>query len=129
MSDDDYEPQHSAEPSRKLNLMFGNAMYDRLKFLAQVLLPAVGTLYFTLSTIWGLPAADQVVGSIMAFDAFLGAVLLLSSTKYKAETEGKLVGFIDFQDTVDGKRAVLNFPGDPLDIVNHDKVTFKVRTN
>lgn len=128
MSDNDYEPQHAALESRKMNTTFSNGVYDALKFIAQVVLPAVGTLYFALSQIWGLPAAEQVVGTIIAVDAFLGVILGFSSVSYKQETQGKLIGFVDVHNTEEGKQVVLNFPGNPMDIVNHDKVTFKVRT-
>ena len=60
-----------------------NSMYDKLKWIAQILLPAIGTLYFALAQIWGLPYAEQIVGTITALDAFLGAVLGISSRTYK----------------------------------------------
>ena len=52
-----------------------NKIYDILKFIAQIVLPALGTLYFALAAIWGFPYGEQVVGTITAVDAFLGAVL------------------------------------------------------
>ena len=64
-----------------------NKTYDILKFIAQVVLPAVGTLYFALASIWGLPFGEQVVGTITAVDTFLGSVLMISSAKYKKEGE------------------------------------------
>ena len=59
--------------------------YDFLKWVAQYLLPALGTLYFALSTIWGLPYGEQVVGTVTALDAFLGVILGLSSVKYAGD--------------------------------------------
>lgn len=59
-----------------------NKAYDVLKYIAQIVLPAVGTLYFALASIWGLGYGEQVVGTITAVDTFLGAVLMLSSNKY-----------------------------------------------
>lgn len=59
-----------------------NKTYDVLKFVAQILLPALGTLYFALASIWNLPYGEQVVGTITAVDAFLGAVLGISTKKY-----------------------------------------------
>lgn len=56
--------------------------YDLLKWVAQILLPAAGTLYFALSKIWGLPFATEVVGTITAIDAFLGAILGISTAQY-----------------------------------------------
>jgi hypothetical protein len=59
-----------------------NKAYDILKWIAQIVLPAAGTLYFALSQIWGLPYGEQVVGTITAVDAFLGAILGVSSMNY-----------------------------------------------
>lgn len=61
--------------------------YDILKFIAQILLPALGTLYFALAKIWGFPYAAEIVGSISAVDAFLGAVLGISSASYYKSAE------------------------------------------
>ena len=59
-----------------------NKAYDILKYIAQIVLPALGTLYFALSGIWGLPYGEQIVGTVTAVDAFLGALLHLSSNDY-----------------------------------------------
>ncbi len=59
-----------------------NKVYDVLKFIAQIGLPAVGTLYSALSGIWGFPYGEQIVGTIVAVDTFLGALLGLSSMQY-----------------------------------------------
>lgn len=59
-----------------------NKTYDILKFIAQILLPAIGTLYFALASIWNLPYGEQIVGTITAIDAFLGAILGISTKKY-----------------------------------------------
>lgn len=59
-----------------------NKTYDVLKYIAQIVLPALGTLYFALSRIWGLPCGEQVVGTIAAVDTFLGALLKISSDGY-----------------------------------------------
>lgn len=59
-----------------------NKVYDVLKQIALVWLPALGTLYFTLGGIWGFPCVEEIVGTITAVDAFLGAVLKISSINY-----------------------------------------------
>lgn len=59
-----------------------NKVFDCLKFIAQIVLPALGTLYFALASIWGLPYGEQIVGTITAVDAFLGAILGVSTAKY-----------------------------------------------
>ena len=64
-----------------------NKTYDRLKFIAQVVLPAAGTLYAALAGIWGLPYAEQIVGTIVAVDTFLGVVLKISTYQYNKSLE------------------------------------------
>lgn len=63
-------------------MKLNDKVYDILKWIAQYLLPAIGTLYFALAGIWGLPYGEQIVGSITAIDTFLGVILGLSSMKY-----------------------------------------------
>ena len=64
-------------------MKLSNRAYDVLKWIAMYLLPAIGTLYFAVSSIWGLPYGEQIVGTITAVDTFLGALLGISSTQYK----------------------------------------------
>lgn len=64
-----------------------NSLYDVLKFVAQIVLPAVATLYFALASIWELPYGEQIVGTITAIDAFLGAILGISSVNYNKREE------------------------------------------
>ena len=59
-----------------------NKVYDILKYVAQIVLPALGTLYFALATIWGFPYGEQIVGTITAVDAFLGALLGIATSQY-----------------------------------------------
>lgn len=66
-----------------------NKMYDILKYIAQIVLPAIGTLYFALASIWGFPYAEQIVGTITAVDTFLGVLLKISTDNYnKAKNQG-----------------------------------------
>ncbi len=60
-----------------------NKLYDVLKWLTMYLLPALGTLYFALASIWGFPFGEQVVGTISAIETFLGVILGISNIKYK----------------------------------------------
>lgn len=64
-----------------------NKVYDVLKWIAAVVLPAIATLYFALAGIWGFPYGEEIVGTITAVDTFLGVVLGISSAKYKKKTE------------------------------------------
>lgn len=66
-------------------MKMSNKVYDVLKYVTQIGLPAVGTLYFALSGIWGFPYAEQVVGTITAIVTFLGVLLGISNANYKKE--------------------------------------------
>ncbi|MBF1022356.1 MAG: phage holin [Lachnospiraceae bacterium] len=66
-------------------MMFKNSTYDVLKFVAQIVLPAVGALYFALAGIWSFPYGEEVVGTITALDAFLGTILGISTLNYHKE--------------------------------------------
>lgn len=66
-----------------------NKTYDILKWVAQILLPALATLYFALAGIWGFPFGEQVVGTITAIDTFLGVVLNVSTNKYNLDNNAK----------------------------------------
>lgn len=62
-----------------------NKAYDVLKWIALILLPALGALYFALAKIWQLPYSEEIVGTITAIDAFLGALLGISTKNYQGE--------------------------------------------
>lgn len=69
--------------------MMNNKVYDVLKFIAQIVLPAVSTFYLTLAEIWGLPLGKEVSATIMAIDTLLGAVLMISSNIHNKQVGGK----------------------------------------
>ena len=63
-------------------MVFSNAVYDKLKWIALILLPAMATLYVAVAKYWNLPYPEAISGTIMAIDAFLGAILQISSKNY-----------------------------------------------
>lgn len=68
-------------------MKMSNETYDLLKKIALLWLPALATLWITLSKIWGLPYGAEIGGTITALDTFLGACLGISSARYYAEEE------------------------------------------
>lgn len=66
-------------------ILFSNNAYDILKWIAQILLPALGALYFGLAQIWGLPYGEQIVGTITVVDTFLGVILGISTSNYNKQ--------------------------------------------
>lgn len=104
--------------------MITGKLYNWLKFLALVAFPAAGTLYFVLAGIWELPSAEQVVGTIVAVDTFLGVILQISSSNYNSSTAQ---GTLGIHETPDGKTFQLELDGDPeYELEGKDRVVFKV---
>lgn len=68
-----------------MNIKLTNKAYDIYKLIAQILLPALATLYFALSEIWGLPYPEKIIGTISAINVFLGTILKISSDNYYKE--------------------------------------------
>lgn len=81
-------PESGTERSNKMKI--SNKLYDILKWLVIIVLPALATLYAALAAVWAWPDPDQVVTTITAVDTFLGAVLCISSATYNKE--GKING-------------------------------------
>lgn len=70
-----------------MNLILPEKVYLVLKWVATLLLPAIGTLYFALAGIWGFPYGEQIVGTITAIDTFLGVILGISTNAYNKKAE------------------------------------------
>lgn len=110
-------------------MKLSNQTYDTLKWVAQLLLPGLATLYFALSSIWGLPYGEQIVGTITAIDAFLGLLLGLSASAYKASGAG-VNGTLQI-DPNDPTKAIyrLQLNEDLSNLANKTSITLKVDPN
>ena len=62
--------------------MFPNKMYDVLKWLCVLCLPALATAIRVIFAIWNIPYGEQISATIVALNAFLGACLGVSTIKY-----------------------------------------------
>lgn len=111
--------------SNKQDHMLGNRTYDVLKFIAQILLPALGTLYAAVSGYWGWSNAEEVVGTIMAVDLFLGTLLGFSTISYN-RSDSKYDGAFEIVDMGDKKQMTLNFEQNPEALEQKDSVLLKV---
>ena len=65
--------------------MMSDKLFDVLKWIAQLFLPALGALYFALAQIWGFPYGEEIVGTLTAVDAFLGVILGISTVQYNKQ--------------------------------------------
>lgn len=99
--------------------------YDLIKAFVQLWLPAIGTLYFTLAQIWGLPGAEQVLGTIVAISTFFGVTLKISSKNYENSGAGQdgTVVVTTAADGVNDFRLILDTS--PEDLASKDTLVFK----
>jgi hypothetical protein len=107
-------------------MIFSNKVYNALKQVAQVWLPATGTLYFALAQIWGLPAAEEISGTVLAVDTFLGVVLGLSTKAYNNSPE-KFDGTFELvPDPENGVSSLRLKNVDQMALMTKNEVVFRV---
>lgn len=132
-----YEPEHRAgdEPDEepvvgdappRAHTLFSNKVYDVLKFVALVLLPALGTLYFTVAAITGLPYGEEVVGVIVAVDTFLGVLLGVTTAQYK-NNDDRFDGEVHVQRVPGTDESAVGFAVDSSAVVGKDEIVLKVK--
>lgn len=101
-----------------------NQLYNVLRDIAQVYLPAAGTLYVALAAIWGLPAAEQISGTVLAVDTALGAILKISSASYN-KSDARFDGTLVVEDHEEGSTLRMQSVN-PVALTTQNEVTFKV---
>jgi hypothetical protein len=108
------------------NPLLNDKWYTILEWVARVLLPAVATLYTAVGALWGWPNVTQVVGTIVAADAFLGVFLGFAQRSYDSSA-AKFDGNIIVMGTPDGgKTFSLELDTNPDDMAEKSQITFKV---
>ena len=68
-------------------MKLSNKVYNVLKWLTMIVLPALATLYFAMAGIWGFPYGERIVGTITALVTFFGVVLGVSTAQYNKNTK------------------------------------------
>ena len=68
-------------------MKLSNKVYDILKWVALVVMDAVGLFYQTMANIWGFGYGDEVLSTCAAISLLLGALLGVSSSRYKEENK------------------------------------------
>jgi len=105
-------------------MVLNNNLYDKLKWVAQYLLPGLATFWLAIAKIWGLPYGTEIGATISAVDVFLGVILGISHQNY--DGDGTLV--IDANDPdKDLYNLELNIPVEELS--EKKTIMFKVRSN
>ena len=107
-------------------MIFSNKVYNVLKYITQIVLPAAGMLYFGLSEIWGFPHGEEVVGTLTIIITFLGTALGISTYQYNKNdirSDGAIV--IEQGDDVSGD-AYVQFDKELSDIRGKNEIVLKV---
>lgn len=68
--------------------MISNKVYNVLKWVALIAIPAFETFYWSIGNIWGFPYVEQIVGTMSAVGTLLGALIGVSTVMYnKAKSD------------------------------------------
>jgi len=67
-------------------MKLSNRLYDILKWVVMICLPALTTAYVGLAAIWGWPHAEAVAKTSAIVCTLLGALLGISTAEYRKET-------------------------------------------
>jgi Putative phage holin Dp-1 len=100
--------------------------YDALKNVTQLWLPAFGTLYVSLAALWGLGRPEAVAATCLALATFFGVILRVSNKSYTNKGIGQVGSIVVTQPTPDSLSYSLDLDGDPADLKDMSKVTFRV---
>lgn len=114
-------------PSSGKAPFLSNKWYDYFTWLVRYGLPGTGTLYFTLAQLWGLPAGEQVLGTITAVALFLGVTLGVSARQY-SNSEERIDGAL-VVDTSDPEKDIyrLDLTTELEDLPGKDEIILKVQ--
>jgi len=104
--------------------MITGKLYDYLKWIAQIFLPAVGALYIALAALWNLPAPQEVAGTILTVDTFIGVILGISQVNYGKQIGGGTMHVGGLGDKV---TYSLELDDDPEQLADMQEVRFKVQ--
>lgn len=124
-------PRHATDEledlqTKKSGMQLSNKAYDQLTYIAQIFLPALGAFYFSLASIWHLPDAQEVVGTVTVVDTFLGALLMISSKSYN-NSDAKYDGVVKIHDTDDNARMMsMQLSMTPEELEAKKDIAFKV---
>lgn len=79
-----------------------NKIYDILKWVALVMLDAVGLFYQTIAGIWSLPYGDNVLKTCVALSVLIGTLIGVSGTQYN-RTDNEERGYEEYKEMVESE--------------------------
>lgn len=134
-TNDEYQGKHEAdhyveEPvigdaPPKADVLLSNKVYDWFKSSSLYVLPALAAAYFGIAQIWGLPYAEEVVGTVAVLETLLGVVLRVSNKQYEG-SESRFDGSILVEPGEDEDTTNLNVLLDPDAIARKKEITVRI---
>ena len=115
------------DDNQKDVVILSERWYNFLKKVVQIILPATASLYFGLSQIFGFPGGEEVVGTMALVVTFFGVILSVSANRYE-QSDASVDGDAIVEEDPGGVKGVtLALNGDPEQLVDQQKISFKVR--
>lgn len=103
-------------------MTLNNKVYNVLKWIALIALPALSTLVMSLGDIWAIPHKAEIALTITAVDTFLGVLLGISTASYKGE------GIIAIDPKTEEFVIVFNDEESVAKVQSEGKITLEVRS-
>lgn len=70
-------------------MLLPNKVYDALKWIAIIFMPAAIVLWTELGNVWGWPYVTEIAATLAAIEAFMGATLGVSTATYNKQRNDK----------------------------------------
>jgi hypothetical protein len=131
----DYEGKHEGPPADEEPVIgdapptsktfLSNDVYDKMKPVVRIWLPALAVFYIAIAPLWGFPKQEEVSGTIMALDLLLGTVLQISNKQY-LKSDARFDGAIHVLPGEDEDSSAINVQLDPVALMHKDEVTVRV---
>lgn len=103
------------------------SVYDRVRWMVEILLPATASLYYGLSMIWGLPGGDNVVGTIALITTFLGLAVGVNRRKFNAVNPAGVGAMVVKVDREGIPTVALELDKTPEELSQLQSIRFDVR--
>lgn len=107
-------------------MLINDKVYNIIKWIIVYLLPALGTLYFSVSQLWGIPHAEQILGTISSVTIFLSMLLGISGSSYKKNGSGTDGTMLVDTSNPDKDVYLLQLNNEAMNLAEKDIITFKV---
>jgi len=104
--------------------LLSDRKYNFLKKMAIIILPLLGSLYFGLAQIWKFPHQEEISGTIVVLNTFVGAVVL-AAKKVNEVTGAKYDGTLFIEEFEDHSTLRLT-DVDPKTLDTKGEIVFKV---